>query len=258
MSNLHKFAAATDRGLVRQDNQDAYRISSDPESGVICLVVADGVGGHKHGELASGMVVDYFMERVGMILDTEDYPTEEEWLYFLRDTMEKANTKVWIRSKTDPDLEGMCTTMTTGLIVGNRLIIGHIGDCRVFLERENRLFQLTQDHTYAHELLREGVISQDEISEHAGRHQLTRALGVPEYMNIDLITEDLYDGDRLLFCTDGLYGYTSAQELHAILTSGRNPEAIARRMIEAANLNGGWDNVTAIVGLLNFKEDSRR
>jgi serine/threonine protein phosphatase PrpC len=228
-------AAATDIGLVREGNEDSY-LTEEP-----LFAVADGMGGHRGGEVASQLAVEtlekLFKKGAG------DLP----------DQVQEANRVVFERSVVDEKVAGMGTTLTAALVEGDRVRLAHVGDSRAYLLRDGDLRRLTEDHTLVHRMVTEGEISQEEAETHPQRSVLTRALGVETVVDVDDDTVQVRPGDRLLLCTDGLTSMVSEQAIEKVLRAVPDPQEAAERLVQIANEGGGTDNTTVVV--LDFSDD---
>ena len=229
-------AAATDVGLVREGNEDSY-LTEGP-----LFAVADGMGGHRGGEVASQLAVEtlekLFKEGAG------DLP----------DQVQEANRVVFERSVLDRKVAGMGTTLTAALVEGDRVRLAHVGDSRAYLLRDGTLRLLTEDHTLVHRMVSEGEISKEEAETHPQRSVLTRALGVDTVVDVDDDSLQVRPGDRLLLCTDGLTSMVSEDEIEDVLRTVPNPQEAAQRLVRMANEAGGVDNTTVVI--LDFSDDA--
>lgn len=243
------FCGKTDKGLVRQNNEDSFVILPDLASGSgVGLILADGMGGHNRGELASSVAATYAADRMQKEINQHQSPREIGSI--MAEIVERANVKVYLESLISPMNTGMGTTLTLAFATDDLVVISHVGDCRFYRAHHGSLDLLTTDHTLGQELVNKGEITMEEMSRHTGRHMLTRALGVAEYISADVYIYKISGGDRLLLCTDGLYGYVPEHEIHRILSGSRNAEACAEALVAEANRRGGGDNVTVLVGFL--------
>jgi serine/threonine protein phosphatase PrpC len=223
--------AATDVGRVRDGNEDAYLV--DDAMGLIA--VADGMGGHRAGEVASATALEALRAAI-----TSGRP--------LRESIEDANEAVFTKSHTDASLRGMGTTLTAGtLVTGGTLLVGHVGDSRAYLLHDGELRQVTDDHSLVEELVREGRLTADEAAVHPQRSIITRALGVDSSVNVDVYPVELVPGDRLLLCSDGLTGMVQPDDIAAALRRESDPGRAATALVDAANQAGGEDNITVVV-----------
>lgn len=228
--------ARSDIGRLRQRNEDAYLIKEP------LFVVADGMGGHRGGDVASTLA----LETIGSAASTEATPRA------LVDEIKRANRTVLERGESDRDLRGMGTTLTGVLTEDAKAHVVHVGDSRAYLFRDGALQQLTEDHTLVQRMVREGRLTEDEAAQHPQRSILTRALGVDEDIPVDELSLDIHPGDRLLLCTDGLTNMLERDRIQEILESERDPQSVCDKMVDAANRAGGDDNITVIV--LDFDE----
>jgi len=226
------WAAATHIGLHRSQNQDAaYPEGSGTESGAFVAAVADGMGGHAGGEVASRLALQAAI--------AGDVTVAQR--------LASANTAVVEGVIEEPALAGMGTTLTLGAFgPDGKLEIGHVGDSRAYLLRGDDLRQLSHDHTLVAELLAAGRISAEDVRGHPQRNLLTRSLGMAQVLEIDSVEETLESGDRVLLCSDGLTTMMADDDIAKVLKKGV-PEEAAWNLIEAANSAGGFDNVTVVI-----------
>jgi protein phosphatase len=223
--------AASDVGKVRDHNEDAYLV--DDQLGLVA--VADGMGGHQAGEVASATALEALRAAV----------TSGEGI---RDAVTAANDAVYEKSTTDERLRGMGTTLTAAtLATGGTLLLGHVGDSRAYLLHDGELRRLTTDHSLVEELIQAGEITPEEAEADPRRSMITRALGIDPDVDVDLYPTQLVSGDRLLFCSDGLTGMVTEDQIRTILTEERDAGAAATRLIAAANAAGGIDNITVLI-----------
>ena len=228
-----RYAARSDVGLIREGNEDAGY------AGPHLLAIADGMGGHAAGEVASSITVSTICE-----LDEE--PPGSDLLAALGVSIDEANLQLRQMIEGDDALEGMGTTLTALLFAGSRVGIAHIGDSRAFLLRGGEFSQITHDHTFVQTLVDEGRISADEAEHHPQRSLLMRALDGRSQPEPDLSVRDVQPGDRYLVCSDGLSGVLSEDTMRAALLRGRVEETVDE-LVELALRAGGPDNITCIV-----------
>ncbi|GAA4239253.1 hypothetical protein GCM10022254_58580 [Actinomadura meridiana] len=229
-----RYAARSDVGMLREGNEDsAY-------AGAHLLAVADGMGGHVGGEIASAAAIDALRA-----LD-KDLPATE-LLAALERTVKAANDNLHRIVESDPALQGMGTTLTAMLWAGNQIALVHIGDSRAYLLRDGSLFQITHDHTLVQSLVDEGRISPDEAASHPQRSLLLRALDGRGEVDPDLSLREAEVGDRYLLCSDGLSGVVTAETIFQVLTDADEPDQAVRQLIDLANRGGGPDNITCVV-----------
>src|SRR3984893_14095244 len=237
-------AQLTDVGRKREHNEDnmAYVIPKDPQvmamKGAL-FIVADGMGGHAAGEVASEIAVDtvsnaYYMD------DNEDVATP------LLQAIKRANTAIYQRAAENMLRSGMGTTCVAAVLRGNMSYIANVGDSRAYLVRGNQVRQITQDHSWVAEQVRAGLLSEDQARTHAQRNVITRCLGTQPDVEVDVFLEPLQENDCLVLCTDGLSGLISDEEVMRIVDHSVPQESVYH-LVERANENGGPDNITAIV-----------
>ena len=220
----------TDVGMVREGNEDNYL--HDERLGI--YAVADGMGGHEAGEVASAVAIEALRAGIaGGSLITE--------------AVIQANTAVLEKADANPAMRGMGTTLTAAIQVEGGLRIGHVGDSRAYVLRAGILARVTDDHSLVEELVRSGQITLEQAAIHPQRSVITRALGIERDIEVDDISLELTDGDRVLICSDGLSGMVRETEISAIMRRETDTDAAARALITAANAGGGEDNITVVV-----------
>jgi PPM family protein phosphatase len=226
----------TDVGRVREANEDAYFV------GTAVVAVADGMGGHLAGEVASATALEPVRA-----LDGTHFDDGADAIEALRDAVVRANDTVSQMAEDDPAYRGMGTTLTAAIIEGRRVHLAHVGDSRAYLLRSGRFSQLTDDHTLVQHLVDEGQITPQEAATHPQRSIITRAIGVSREIEVDTVSLELDPGDQLLLCSDGLTGVISDDDIAAELSQGDDADAVLARLVEAANRGGGPDNITAVL-----------
>ncbi len=238
-----RIAGATDVGIVRRVNQDAYSIFLDPDRRELLLVVADGLGGHRGGEVASRLAVDAIGREVRKASGEPDERLRSAVLAANRDILEAAHD--------DPALVGMGTTIVVVLLADTgSSFVAHVGDSRLYRLRGEHVDALTEDHSLVATLVREGVLSIEEARVDPRRNQILRALGVRADLEVDVAPIQMLPGDRYLLCSDGLHGLVDDDEIRTLAASDREPAGIVRSLIDAANERGGTDNITCLVASL--------
>ena len=223
-------AAATDVGRVREGNEDS--VLHDDRLGI--FAVADGMGGHQAGEVASATAIEALRAAIAAGASVTDAVTQ-------------ANAAVVGKARADAEMLGMGTTMTAAVEVVGGLRIGHVGDSRAYVLRDGILARVTDDHSLVEELVREGRITLDQAAVHPQRNVVTRALGIDEEVEVDDVAVELTGGDRVLLCSDGLSGMLRDTDISAILRREADAAACARALIDAANEAGGEDNITVVI-----------
>lgn len=251
----------TDVGRKRKHNEDAYLL--DAERGL--FVVADGMGGHAAGEVASRLTVESIQEFISGTEDDHDntWPFGYNNRYSvdgnrLSTAVERANEKVMRAVVNRPELKGMGTTVVAALFDEKRVTLVHVGDSRAYLLRDTELRRLTDDHSWVQEQVNAGILSEEEARTHPLKNVVTRALGGGQHVAVDLIEIPVGDGDRYLLCSDGLTGMVSDEEIHAALASNRPLEQVVRGLIDLANERGGVDNITAITVEVRTTEGQKK
>jgi serine/threonine protein phosphatase PrpC len=266
-----KAAAGTHPGQVRESNQDAVlAFVRSPEKGdtLGLLVVADGMGGHQAGEVASLLVVETVYNALRESLaqdesssappeepgttDAPQQPLPRDLEERLRRAVEQANAAVYRYAQRHPEAAGdLGSTVTCAFVHGQQAIIANVGDSRTYHLSEDGLEQVTDDHSYVGELLRAGQISPEDIYDHPQRSMITRALGQNPQVEVDVTRRVLASGDRLLLCSDGLWEMVrDTDRLERYLCEAVRPDIAVQLLIQAANEEGGADNIGVVVGEL--------
>ncbi|MFC3689662.1 PP2C family protein-serine/threonine phosphatase [Aquipuribacter hungaricus] len=235
MSTALRYAARSDVGLVRTKNEDSGY------AGPHLLVVADGMGGHAGGDVASSLAVGTLADLDGEALGSTEAQTR------LAERLRTTNTALQERVRVQPELAGMGTTVTALLRAGSRIVLAHIGDSRAYLLRDGDLVKVTTDHTYVQSLVEAGRISEEEAENHPQRNVVMRVLTGEHGDEPDLSVREGRPGDRWLLCSDGLSGFVSHDTLHDTLAAGDDPATTAEALVRLAMRSGAPDNVTVIV-----------
>jgi PPM family protein phosphatase len=231
------FAAATDVGRMRKNNEDSY-LSQKPVA-----AVADGMGGHSAGEVASAIAI----EELAALRGRGPWENETAATDDLKQAILRANRRIREMAAGDRKLNGMGTTLVALLEDGDLVHLANVGDSRGYLLRQGELSQVTVDHSLVQELVDDGRLSPEDAERHPQRSVITRALGIEPEVEFDLFTYKLQVGDRLLLCSDGLSDVVEPRQIRNVLLRVRNPDEAARRLIAVANEQGGPDNITVIV-----------
>ncbi len=232
-------AARTDVGLIRTGNEDNYTMV--PDRGV--FVVADGMGGHAAGEVASEMAVAGIARDLGSFRGA----TIDEAVGRVTTAIRAANAAIFERTLVEHDKRGMGTTATVLILHANRYLIGHVGDSRAYLLREGVLHQLTKDHSYVQEQVDAGYLTPEQARTHPYSNVITRCVGASGDVVPDIFSGTCRVGDLFLLASDGLTGMVDDDALAAILRGPGSPEKWVDRMVSEANRRGGLDNITAVV-----------
>ncbi len=236
-------AAATDVGKVRAQNEDAHLV--DIEHGL--FIVSDGMGGMQAGEVASKVVVEVLPRMIEQRLAGLEKTGGQSLRKMLSEAIVELSGQLCCASATQPGLKGMGATLVLVLIRGRCACVAHMGDSRVYLFRNGKLTQLTEDHSLVALLLRRGDITPRQAKTHPARSQISRYVGMEGELGPDVSALMLKVGDRLLLCSDGLTGMVADNSIRTILKTKRDPKTACESLIEAANAAGGHDNITAVV-----------
>ena len=231
------FAAATDVGRMRKNNEDSY-LSSKPVA-----AVADGMGGHSAGEVASAIAI----EELAALGDRGPWENETAATDDLKQAILRANRRIREMAASDRKLNGMGTTLVALLEDGDMVHVANVGDSRGYLLRQGELSQVTVDHSLVQELVDDGRLSPEDAERHPQRSVITRALGIDPEVEFDLFTYKLQVGDRLLLCSDGLSDVVGTTQIRNVLLRVRSPQKAARQLVTVANEQGGPDNITVVV-----------
>jgi protein phosphatase len=235
-------AGLTDTGLHREKNEDSLFLCGEPFHGLPNLyIVADGIGGHNAGEVASGKTVEFFMEYCG-----QNTVNPDETMDFLVNGVIYANGKVFDMARQNPGYNGMGTTFSACVYETGRLYVAHVGDSRIYAVYGDRLKQITNDHTFVREMVKAGNITEKEAKTHPKRNMLTRAVGTDRNLMVDGQVFNIGECEKILLCTDGLTDMLSDDDIFVAVQNGNNDE-IAAGLVAQANKNGGADNITVIV-----------
>ena len=245
--------AASDVGMKRKENQD-YHAYFPPEEGYLnqkgtLIVLADGMGGHAGGATASRTAVEVLMQEYYKDI-SDQIPDSLKSAFF------KANETVIAKSQSDPECEGMGSTLTAVVLKKNRMYHAHVGDSRGYLIDDNRIVQFTEDHSYVASLIRAGAITPEEAETHPNSNLITQAIGIKSDLKIDAPKKhtSLEAGQYILLCCDGLWGQVKEEEILKAVHEYKEPDDICRRLVDLANENGGPDNISVIVARIDKVE----
>lgn len=232
--------AMTDIGRTRAVNQDYVFSCLEPVGNLPNLfIVADGMGGHQAGDFASSYSVKKFLESVSLSLQKHPHK-------IFQDAIRYANKELIEKSRSNPDLKGMGTTMVVLTIVGDKAYVANVGDSRLYL-LEDELTQITIDHSLVQEMIRIGELTKENARNHPDKNIITRAVGAGKDINVDFFEFHITRESVLLMCSDGLSNMVDDVQIAALLKSVRMPEKAGKKLIETANRNGGKDNIAVIV-----------
>ena len=240
-----RFGVKSDWGKVREINEDSYNVIAGYPGIPVTFIIADGMGGHNSGEIASKTAVDYvsnyILQSPGSFLESEDLSP------IVKKVMEEANTDVYKKSLEHEGDRGMGTTLIVTVVHNKKLTIGHVGDSRVYMIRDDSILRLTEDHSFIEELVKNGTLTREEAENHPNKNLITRALGCSDSIQVDTYKYDLKDDDVCVVCTDGLTNMLGEKEIKDIVLNSGDPEIACDKLIMEANERGGEDNITVIV-----------
>ena len=231
----------TDKGISRNDNEDAVYVLPDRD----LYMVADGVGGHSSGELASRLAVGYMAQFAALhpIGDVEEGDALKAYFMSL---LSGANELIYSKSSSEPGHLGMATTAVLCYLRGSKAFIVNVGDSRAYLIRDRQIMKVTTDHTLIQELVDKGEITAEQAENHPEKHVITRALGGEPTVRPDFFSFDIYPGDTVILCTDGLYGMVDEAIIARLASRSRTMHGLSRSLVDMANSNGGEDNITVV------------
>ena len=230
-----KWGATTDVGMVRQQNEDAYLAEEN------LYIVADGMGGHNAGEVASALAVATVKAGAKSGIHSTDQ---------FRELVQQANTAIYTASLDDSTQSGMGTTLTAMAVVPGeepRILIANVGDSRTYLFRGGVLSRLSVDHSYVQELVNEGILTPEEARVHPRRNIVTRAMGIERSVMVDVFSHMVRTGDRIILCSDGLVDEVADADISLVLSQHSDAQETAEALVMVANANGGRDNTTVVV-----------
>lgn len=232
-----KSIAISKTGLVRQKNEDSFY------EGENFFIVADGMGGHQGGDIASNLAI----ETIRDYLFDKDQVDET----IIKEAILKANFIVWDKMKSNSELEGMGTTVVVANIdKSNKLTWGYVGDSRLYLFSDNKLTQLTKDHSLVQKLVDSGVLPEEQRITYPKRNYLTRAVGVESHIEVDTGSIQVKTGDLIILCSDGLSAYVSDEDIYKVLQLNKDKKIILEKLVSAVYKSGAKDNITIIIGVI--------
>lgn len=234
--------ALSDIGRTRDKNQDAFYISKENE--LQLYIVADGMGGHRCGELASSMALEIVKE--SFLNSVEKLNKKNNVIRLIKESIEKANINIYLKSLEREEWKGMGTTITLAYIFKDRILIGHVGDSRAYIVEDGILRQLTEDHSYINELIKNGTITKEEAKSHPKKNMITRAVGSSSTIEVDIIEEKYKLGDTLIICSDGLFNMLDEDEINDVFKKEKKMQLACEILTSMANKKGGLDNITII------------
>lgn len=235
----------TDVGVVREVNQDTFRMEYDAETGRGLFLVCDGMGGAAAGEVASGLAADAFVQSMDNCwkarFDGADFKNR------LLEGYTQANEVVYDASRANPDYAGMGTTMVAAICGDGQVLVGNVGDSRAYFLDETGMRQITEDHSLVTELMKRGDLTPYQASRHPSRNVITRAMGADATVQCDTFAETVKPGNYLLLCSDGLIREVTEPEIYYEVFQAEHPETACARLLEMAKSRGGRDNITVVL-----------
>ena len=238
-----KAYAKSDVGKVREINEDAFYISNSLDE-VQLYMLADGMGGYNGGEIASKLAIQSAKNYIENNFK-EIEKDKDSIIQLIGSSIEYANMVVYEKSKENKELSGMGTTLEVCLIYNNRAFIGHVGDSRIYRIRKEFMRKLTQDHSYVQKLVKDGTITQEEAAHHPQKNMLMKALGCNAFVEPDVMVKGFLKDDILIMNSDGLTNLVSQEEMFK--EAKKNIEQATKNLVQMANDNGGYDNITVII-----------
>lgn len=234
-----QMSGRTDVGCARDHNEDS--IAWDSEAGLALL--ADGMGGHKAGEVASAIAIETLRPQ---LLSLPEEPLEQE--VAMQNAVSDANTAILAKAESAPMYRGMGTTLALTMFRGRSVMVGHVGDSRIYRLRESSLEQLTADHSLLQEMVRGGFMTAEEARQAVNKNVITRALGIEPSVEVEVNHHEIYIGDVYMLCSDGLSDMVNDNEIAKLLSENRdNLDKAAEALVAEANSNGGHDNISVIL-----------
>lgn len=232
----------SDIGKRRKSNQD-YTATFTNQKNQLLALLADGMGGHQAGDIASRQAV----EEIGIAWEATTIDDSEKAVQWFLQHIQQANQRIFEKGQSQPTLSGMGTTLEVVTLLDNHLALAHVGDSRIYLFREQRLIALTEDHSLVNALLKSGEITQEMAENHPRKNIITRSLGMPGSLEVDVAIHKIEDHDQLLLCSDGLTNMVSEPKIVQILLEAASLQDASQRLIEEANAKGGLDNITVLL-----------
>lgn len=237
----------TDVGRRRNTNQDYAGVFKN-QTGISLAILADGMGGHQAGDVASQMAVN----ELGAVWRDNQLEDPEQVAQWLIKEIQKENEKIYQKGQSQPEYLGMGTTIVSAAVLDQSFVLANIGDSRAYLIRNQELEQLTEDHSLVNELVKSGEITREMAANHPRKNVLTRSLGMPGMVEVDVTNQLWLPNDYLLLCSDGLTNMVSEADILSIIQSGISLDEKVTQLIEQANAAGGADNITVL--MIHFEE----
>lgn len=229
----------TDIGMRRRENEDNFLCSQ--KSNKCILAVSDGMGGHNAGAVASGVVISAI----------EDYAKKHDMFEntpkMIKNAISYANEIVFLQACSHKECLGMGATVVMAVVFGKKAVIGNLGDSRAYIVSKDEIIQITDDHSYVNELLKNGLITEEEARNHPKKNEIMKAVGIGNEVFPDIFEVDMKNEETLLLCSDGLTNMVRDERICEIVNEGNDEKEIVNKLIEEANLNGGTDNITVVI-----------
>lgn len=235
-------SAKTDKGIVRENNQDYY-LAGEFAGGVTWAVVCDGMGGAMGGNVASETAAKLIAEKLAS--GYHEGMNDNSVKLLITSVVESANARVYSKSKSDDSLLGMGTTVVLAVVNSDTMYLAHVGDSRIYVVSKDNINQLTTDHSVVQMMVDRGEITREEAKDHPKKNVITRALGVEDNVRIDYDQQVYNEGEIILLCSDGLTNYVSDEDILRICNEN-DKYCLAEKLVDAANAGGGGDNVTVV------------
>ena len=246
-----KVACISDMGRSREINEDDCTYYKY-DNGWNLLIVADGMGGHNAGEVASKMAIKSITDYIKG--DIKDNITNDGIINLIKHSVKKANDDIYSESINNTLYSGMGTTVSMAMISKHVMLVGHVGDSRVYILKDRELKRITNDHSLVAELLKSGTITEDEALHHPQKNIITRALGTENSVDVDIENIVVEQRDVVLLCTDGLTNMVTDKEIQEMLLSRSDINIAAQELVGLANNRGGYDNITVVIGEIAYQD----
>ncbi len=244
------FSLASDIGKVRKNNEDfvdAKIICKDDDTKIGIFALADGMGGHNKGEIASQMAVNGIIDFLGKNLSQEGNVKIDYLDDVIKQAYNYVNNQIYEKSKEDKSFFGMGTTLVTVIIYNDEMYVANVGDSRCYILRDEELNRITIDHSVVEDLVRMNIISEEEAMTHPIRNHITRAMGTDNMVAVDIFREKLKENDKILLATDGLTGYIVDDKIKEILSENEDVDEATKKLIDFTNKTAGRDNTSVIL-----------
>lgn len=233
-----RYGSQSDQGRIRTSNEDSFIVNGRNK----LFLVADGMGGHAAGEVASRIASTTLQE---LLANTGSQGDSAE---ALRSAAQAANSRIYEAQRQNPEYQGMGSTLTALMVRGSKYYVAHVGDSRAYLLRDGTLDQLTRDHSVVWHLFESGVLRKEDLSKHPQKNLIIRSIGPHPQVEVDIESGEAHERDVFLLCSDGLTDVLTDQAIHRILSdSNKSPQELADVLVSSANAGGGPDNVTVVV-----------